>query len=103
MTHMHIQVRCSNDYALCEGRRRDEVHNLLHVSAWSAVLPLLRSVKAVTVAVIGACMAATCGGVCVPLCEGGEYADLEVRLPGVVCAEVEQVAVPLRVPVRGRE
>ena len=67
MTHMHIQVRCSNDYALCEGRRRDEVHNLLHVSAWSAVLPLVRSVKAVTVAVIGACMTATCGGVCVPL------------------------------------
>ena len=67
MTHIHIQVRCSNDYALCEGRRRDEVHNLLHVSAWSAVLPLVRSVKAVTVAVIGACMAATCGGVCVPL------------------------------------
>ena len=44
MTHIHIQVRCSNDYALCEGRRRDEVHNLLHVSAWSAVLPLVRSV-----------------------------------------------------------
>ena len=35
-----------------------------------------------------------------PMCLFDERGDQEVRLPGVVCAEVKQVAVPLRMPVR---